>query len=321
MKEYTGKLMKGVGGLYTVRLADGRVVTCRARGSFRHESLTPVIGDDVTVLDGEGALMTGIGERKNLLIRPPIANVGVIFITFAAAEPEPVLLNIDKLTCIAVHCGIRPVLLVTKADLAEEKAESLAAVYRQAGFKVFVLGKGDGSEALREYLRTACRGEISCFAGASGVGKSTLLTSLFPSLRLETGEISRKIARGKHTTRHVELYPLSDLFGDGAGGFIADTPGFSLLDFVRFDFFGREELPDTFPEFSPYLGKCRYTRCTHLCEEGCEICRAVREGRIPPSRHESYISLYNDLKNKHDWEKKSSPADGESKKKSRKRSV
>ena len=143
---------------------------------------------------------------------------------------------------------------------------------------------------------------ISCFAGASGVGKSTLMTSLFPELDLKTGEISAKIARGKHTTRAVELYSLSDLSG-GGDGYIADTPGFSLLDFVRFDFFDREELPDTFPEFERFIGKCRYTKCTHLCEDGCAVCQAVRGGIIPVSRHDSYISLYGDLKNKHKWDK------------------
>lgn len=135
------------------------------------------------------------------------------------------------------------------------------------------------------------------------MGKSTLMTALFPELDLKTGEISTKIARGKHTTRAVELYSLSELFDDCEGGYIADTPGFSLLDFVRFDFFGKDELPYTFPEFERYLGDCKYTKCTHLCEEGCAICSAVRWNRIPVSRHESYVSLYADLKNKHKWDK------------------
>ena len=222
MEERSGKLIKGVGGLYTVRFADGETVSCKAKGAFRHESLKPVIGDDVTVISDGGNVISAIGERKNLLIRPPISNVGVIFITFAAVEPEPVLLNIDKLTCIAVHCGIRPVITVTKADIAPERAAELAAVYEKAGFVTFVSGKdGSARERIREYLRTSCRGMISCFAGASGVGKSTLMTSLFPELDLKTGEISAKIARGKHTTRAVELYSLSDL---SAGTDISPIP-------------------------------------------------------------------------------------------------
>ncbi len=299
-----GKLIKGVGGLYTVRLEEGGTVTCKARGVFRHDSMKPLIGDDVMVIDAGGYVISEIAERRNHLIRPPISNVDVIFITFAAAEPEPVLLNIDKLTCIAVHCGIRPVITVTKADIAPDKAEQLASVYKKAGFTVFVSGRDSvAGNKIREYLHNECPGMISCFAGASGVGKSTLMTALFPELCLETGEISARISRGKHTTRAVELYSLSDLFGDGTKGYVADTPGFSLLDFVRFDFFDKDELPGTFPEFQDYIGKCRYTRCTHLCEDGCAICEAIRNGAIPQSRHESFVSLYNDLKNKHKWDK------------------
>lgn len=302
--ERKGKLIKGVGGLYTVRLEDGGEVRCQARGAFRHDSMKPLVGDDVVVNDAGGYVITEITERRNSLIRPPVSNVGVIFITLAAAEPEPVLLSIDKLTCIAVHCGIRPVITVTKADIAPRTAEQLASVYRKAGFPVFVSGRGFGAEnEIREYLHNECSGMISCFAGASGVGKSTLMTTLFPELCLETGEISARISRGKHTTRAVELYSLTELFEDGTKGYIADTPGFSLLDFVRFDFFDKDELPATFPEFEDYIGKCRYTRCTHLCEDGCAICEAVRKGVISKSRHESYVSLYNDLKNKHKWDK------------------
>ena len=301
--EREGKLIKGVGGLYEVRLSDGSVIACRAKGAFRHEEVKPIIGDDVTVLDEGGYVLHGIRSRRNALIRPPIANVGVLFITAAAAEPAPALLNIDKLTCIALHEGIRPVILITKADLDRKEAERLAAIYRRAGFPVFVSGSDhEAVPAVREYLHTACRGETVCFAGASGVGKSTLMTALFPELDLKTGEVSARIGRGRHTTRHVELYPFDRLFGDGTEGYVADTPGFSLLDFVRFDFFGKEDLPETFPEFSPYLGACRYTRCTHLCEEGCAICGAVKDGAIAPSRHESYVSLYRDLKNKHAWD-------------------
>ncbi len=303
--EAKGKLIKGVGGLYEVRLDGGEMIACRAKGAFRHEDVKPLVGDDVTVSDEGGFLLRSVLPRKNALIRPPIANVGVLFITFAAAEPAPVLLSIDKLCCIAVHEGIRPVILVTKADVAPAEAERLAAIYRLSGFPVFVTGADrEAVPAIRDYLHAACRGETVGFAGASGVGKSTLMTALFPELALRTGEISAKIGRGKHTTRHVELYPFDRLFGDGTEGYAADTPGFSLLDFVHFDFFGKDDLPETFPEFAPYLGTCRYTRCTHLCEEGCAVCQAVRNGAIAPSRHESYVSLYHDLKNKHAWDNK-----------------
>lgn len=302
--EYRGRLIKGLGGLYEVRLDNKESIVCKAKGAFRHESIKPCIGDEVTVREEGGYVLSDIAQRKNCLIRPPIANVGVIFITFAAAEPEPSLLTVDKLTCIAIHEGIRPVILITKKDIAPARAEELAEIYRRTGFTTFVSGSdGDAVADIRAYLHDECRGLISCFAGASGVGKSTLMTALFPELDLKTGDISARIARGKHTTRHVELYPLDRLFGDGTDGYIADTPGFSLLDFVRFDFFDKEALPMTFPEFEEHIGSCRYTRCTHLCEEGCAICEAVKEGRIQPTRHESFVSLYHDLKGKHRWDK------------------
>ncbi len=302
--EFQGKLIKGLGGLYTVRLDNGEIINCRARGVFRHDSQKPLIGDDVIIKEEGGLVIDSILPRKNSLIRPPISNVGVVFITFAAAEPEPLLLNVDKLTCIAVHCGIRPIIAVTKADIAPNKAENFAKIYRSAGFTAFVSGKNsDNYDEIKEYIHNECCGEITCFAGASGVGKSTLMTSLFPELKLQTGEISTRISRGKHTTRAVELYSLSELFNDGTEGYIADTPGFSLLDFVRFDFFDKDELLYTFPEFDKYIGNCRYTKCTHLCEDGCAICDAVKKEEIIKSRHESFVSLYNDLKNKHKWDK------------------
>lgn len=302
--EFEGKLIKGIGGLYFVRLLNGEVISCKAKGSFRHESIKPCIGDDVTVLEDNGYVLNKIHDRKNSLIRPPISNVGVIFITFAAAEPEPVLLNIDKLISISVHCGIRPVILITKSDIAPKKAKELSDIYESSGFKTFISGSDNSAlDGIRDYIHNECRGMITCFAGASGVGKSTLMTGLFPELELKTGEISAKIARGKHTTRHVELYPLDILFGDGTEGYIADTPGFSLLDFVRFDFFDKDDLLYTFPEFEEYIGKCRYNRCTHLCEDGCAICQAVAEGKIQKSRHESFVNMYHDLKGKNKWDK------------------
>ncbi len=301
---YNGKLIMGLGGLYTVVLDNGEKIICKARGIFKHNSQKLMIGDNVTVCDEGGYIIDTIKPRENFLIRPPISNVGVIFITFAAAEPEPQLLTVDKLISIAVHSNIRPVITVTKSDLAPEKALYFKKIYEKAGFKTFISDKENNSaDKIRRYLHDECAGLISCFAGASGVGKSTLMTSLFPELELKTGEISQKILRGKHTTRAVELYSLSELFNDGTDGYIADTPGFSLLDFVKFDFFDKEELIYTFPEFSNFIGKCRYTKCSHLCEEGCAICNAVKDSIISRSRHQSYVLMYNDLKNKHSWDK------------------
>lgn len=294
-----GKIIKGVGGKYTV-LCDGQTVTARARGVFRHEQISPEVGDNVTVrMEQEGdAYIEDIHERKNLLIRPPMANLDYMFITASAAKPAPILATLDKLSAICVHSDIVPVFVITKCDLDFEMGQKLAKLYRHSGFTVFTLSAedGEGIEALRAFLQENLPNKTAAFAGASGIGKSTLLNALFPELGLATGGISERIARGKHTTRHVELF-------SAFGGMVADTPGFSMLDFMRFDFMTAEDLPYAFPEIEPYLGRCRYTKCTHLCEEGCAIVEAVQNGEIEPSRHESYVELYNILKDKKEWKK------------------
>lgn len=300
-----GKITKGVGGLYTVRLSNESIVSCRARGSFRHEGLTPLPGDDVLLAnEGEqGYVIDEILPRKNALIRPPMANLDLLFITMAAAAPTPILTTIDKMTAIAEHHHIEPVLVITKRELAEDEAERLRALYASCGFTAFaVSAKEDtGIEPLANYIKAELSGKISAFAGASGVGKSTLMNRLFPNLQLSTSEISRKIERGRHTTRQVELFPLEH---GTECGFVADTPGFSMLDFERFDFFDAEDLPLAMRELVPYIGTCRYTKCSHTKEEGCAICEAVEKGIIPKSRHESFCELYGILKNKKKWEKR-----------------
>ncbi|MBQ9134022.1 MAG: ribosome small subunit-dependent GTPase A [Clostridia bacterium] len=294
-----GKIIKGVGGKYTV-LCGGETVTARARGVFRHEQISPEVGDNVTVrIEQEGdAYIEDIHERKNLLIRPPMANLDYMFITASAAKPAPILATLDKLSAICVHSDIAPVFVITKCDLDAAMGERLAKLYGHSGFPVFTLSAedGEGIEELRAFLGENLPGKTAAFAGASGIGKSTLLNALFPELGLATGGISERIARGKHTTRHVELF-------SALGGMVADTPGFSMLDFMRFDFMTAEDLPYAFPEIEPYLGRCRYTKCTHLCEDGCAIVEAVQNGEIEPSRHESYVELYNILKDKKEWKK------------------
>jgi ribosome biogenesis GTPase len=220
----------------------------------------------------------------------------------ASAFPSPILLSVDKLISIAEYHGIEPVIVVGKSELDERSTETICEIYRRAGFEVFALSakSGDGVDAIIQYLKTHMCGKIAAFAGASGVGKSTLLSRLFPEREIETGEISLKIERGKNTTRHVELF---DYPCDGGMGYIADTPGFSLLDFVRFDFFGKDDLPSTMREFRPHLGACRYKKCTHTKEDGCAILEAVKNGEIAPSRHESFLDMYEALKNKHEWQK------------------
>ncbi len=309
-----GIIVKGVGGLYSVRLPSdidrpaGTVVTCRARGAFRHDGLTPLPGDTVTLSrhntektgDTASLVIDAIGERRNALIRPAMANLDILFVTLACAAPAPILTTIDKLTAIAEHNRIEPVIVITKSELSPTAAEELLAIYRACGFSCFALSAvtGEGVEALAAWIAENLSGRIAAFAGASGIGKSTLMNRLFPHLSLGTSEISRKIERGRHTTRQVELFPLSD--SDNCG-YIADTPGFSMLDFERFDFLGKEDLPAAMREFVPYIGNCRYTKCSHTKEDGCAICEAVAAGKIPLSRHASYTELYDILKRKTKW--------------------
>lgn len=299
MDKKQGKIIKGVGGKYTVLCGEERIIA-RARGVFRHEQISPEVGDNVLLrIENEGdAYIEDILARKNLLIRPPMANLDYMFITAAAAKPAPIPATLDKLSAICVHADIIPVFVITKCDLDPENGAALAALYRNSGFTVFTLSAedGEGIEALRAFLTENMAGKTAAFAGASGIGKSTLLNALFPELGLATGGISEKIARGKHTTRHVELF-------EALGGMLADTPGFSMLDFMRFDFMTAEDLPYAFPEFADHLGRCRYKKCTHLCEDGCAIVEALAEGKIEKTRHDSYVELYNILKDKKEWKK------------------
>lgn len=302
----TGLILRGVGGLYMVLLdgAEGETISCRARGLFRHRDITPLPGDRVRLAiereESDEVMISDILDRRSALIRPPLANLDYLFVTLAAAKPAPVFETVDKLTAIADYNGIEPVIVIGKAELAPDEAARFAGIYRAAGFDVFPLSchTGEGIDALRDYLGANLPGKIAAFAGASGVGKSTLMSTLFPTLDLVTGGLSRKIERGRHTTRHVELYPLSV---GGGTAYLADTPGFSMLDFTRFDFFTLDDLPAAMREFAPYLGKCRYTDCTHLCEEGCAIVEAVARGEIPQSRHDSFRALYAVLKEKKAW--------------------
>lgn len=298
--ETKGRILKGVGGLYTVLLTDGETVNCRARGALRHEGEKPLTGDYVTLThDGEYSIYEII-DRRNSLIRPPLANLDVLFTVVAAAKPAPVITTLDKLISIGEHNAIEPVVIITKADIDPENSANLAETYKRCGFDAFVTENGTAPADLTKYLEEKCDGCTCAFAGNSGVGKSTLINSLFPDLQLETGGISRKIERGKHTTRVVELYGVK--CGE-AELFIADTPGFSMLDFTRFDFFTKDELKFTFREFAPYLDKCRYADCTHTREGAaeCSVAQAVKDGIIPQSRHESFLSMWDDLKDKPDW--------------------
>ena len=293
-----GRIIKGLGGLYDILTEQGDVIQCRARGVFRHKDMTPTVGDFVSVRsESEGEFIESIDERKNCLIRPPLSNIDVMFITFAATKPEPSLLNIDKMCAICEHNSIIPVIVVTKNDIDREKADAYRDIYKKAGYAAFSLSSvsGEGTVEFVEYATKLLQGKCAAFAGASGVGKSTCINLLFPDLLLKTSDISRKIERGRHTTRHVELFSVK--VGDGTA-LLADTPGFGLIDFVHFDFFELENLAACFSEFYDYIGECKYTKCTHKKEEGCKIVEAVERGEISRSRHESYCAIYDEFKSK-----------------------
>ncbi len=298
-----GRIIEGLGGLYTVRCDDAgeiNLIQCRAKGVFRHEGISPLVGDivEIDVSAGEdNAVISEIFERENSLIRPPMANLDCVFVSLAAAKPMPMLDTVDKLVAILEHNDIEPVIVIGKCELDRERSREIVETYEKAGYRAFALSceTGEGVPEIREFISS--RRGVMAMAGASGVGKSTLLNKLFPTLKLSTGGVSRKTERGRHTTRAVTLNEVGD------GAFFADTPGFSMIDFERFNFFDLEDLPLAFKEINERIGECKYTKCTHLREEGCAIVEAVKRGEISKSRHESYVSLYEILKNKHKWDK------------------
>ena len=304
--------MKGLGGLFVTRAEDenGKIeyITCRAKGSLKRDDEKVLIGDRVVISEDpetpDGIVISRVLERRNSLIRPPMANLDMLFILMAARKPQPQPETVDKLIAIAEHNGIEPVVVITKRDLDGEYAEELREIYELAGIPVFVTSSTacEGLSEIREYIEKNLRdGRTAAFAGASGVGKSTLMNSLFEGLTLATSDVSRKIERGRHTTRHVEIFDI----GEGReAGHLADTPGFSLIDFARFDFFDLDSLADNFRELRRYRGKCRYADCAHVGEgaEECAVARAAERGEISPSRLASYRAIYKVLKEKREYD-------------------
>lgn len=311
IRKLYGKVVKGLGGLYETRvIEDGAVrrIASRAKGVLKRGEEKILIGDNVKIeIDDstpDGIVISEVAERRNSFIRPPIANLDYLFLVFAAKKPMPVLETVDKLVAIAEHNGVMPVIVVTKADLDKARAEELKAIYDAVGIPAFLTSSSlrEGLSDLSEYIAEHIRyGATAAFAGASGVGKSTLMNALFPELALATADVSRKIERGRHTTRHVEIF---DIGGGDDAGFLADTPGFSLIDFERFDFFELEDLQPAFRELLPYIGKCRYDDCAHVGEsaEECAVARAAERGEIQATRLESYRSIYKVLKSKNPYQ-------------------
>ena len=282
-----GRIMKGIGGFYYVETASG-LFECKAKGRFRKEKLTPLAGDlvTITVREDKENTIDEILPRRNALKRPPVANIDRLFLVISAVKPLPRTLVIDKLTCIAEKNGIEPVLIFSKTDLAP--IDDLLDIYRTTGYTMLFNTQLDE-------IRKQIAGRVCAFTGNSGVGKTTLINRLDPSLALETNEISEKLGRGKHTTRQAELFHIAD-------GFVIDTAGFSSLDLLQNEVILKEDLADCFPEFRPYLGACKFSTCAHIGEKGCKICEMVENGALSESRHKSYCTLYEDAKTIRYWE-------------------
>ena len=269
------------------------IFECKAKGKFRKEKITPLAGDKVTICINEGMENTidKIEERKNVLKRPPVANIDARMIVVSTCEPFPNTLVIDKMTVLAEKNGIEPVIVITKTDL--KNGEEIREIYSKTPYRIFETDT-ENEEYLEE-IKAFLSGKLTAFTGNSGVGKSTLINKLCPSLLLETAKISDKLGRGRHTTRQAEIFHIGD-------GLVIDTAGFSSLDFLGPDVIRKDELEMYFPEFGPYLTDCRFTGCAHISDKGCEVCEQVQLGNISKSRHDSYTSLYNEAKNIKEWE-------------------
>ncbi len=292
-----GKITKLLAGVYTVETANGSYL-CRAKGSFRKAGVSPVPGDNVEILalpDRTGRI-DKILTRRNYMIRPNVANVDVLCYVSAFVQPTPFPFTIDKMLIIAKKQGITPILVFNKIDLPDtENVAELAELYKSLGYGVYCVSAstGEGIEA----LRAALMNKTVIFAGNTGVGKSSILNVLYPYLELPTGEVSEKLGRGRHTTRHIELYPAN-------GGLIGDTPGFGALELEGYEI-ERCGLAEYFPEFEPFASECDFLDCMHYNERNCAVRNAVEDGHINAGRYESYRQVYQYLKEEETpWNKK-----------------
>lgn len=288
-----GTIIKGIGGFYYVKSDDG-IYSCRARGKFRKDSQTPIVGDlaEIEVTDNveKQGYVVNILPRKNELFRPLVSNIDLLLITFAVASPAPSLQLIDKLTVTAAQKNIPTAICINKCDLNRDLADEYKEIYTLAGYPVLTVS------ALRcenvDKLKALLKNKTTALAGNSGVGKSSLLNAMGEDFSLATGDISDKIKRGKHTTRHTELFPLS------FGGFVFDTPGFGSYEIKDLT---HEDLAELFPEINKFTPNCKFSHCSHIKEPDCSVKKALEEGKIAPSRYQSYIEFYEELKKIKKW--------------------
>jgi len=284
-----GTIIKAVSGIYTVKTEQNERLNCHARGLFRHKDIVPLVGDKVEV-DETGEYILSVKERNNQMVRPPVANIDQLCLVVSVCDPVPNFLVMDRLIALAEHKGIEPFIVVTKTD--RESGDFISDIYQKAGFTVYLVAKALGVEEVKKKLT----GKITVLAGNSGVGKSTLLNHIDPELALAVGQTSKKLGRGRHTTRHVELFELE------GGGLVADTPGFSSIEMEQSGIIFKDELQYCFREFADYIENCRFTGCSHRKEKGCAVLEAVKQEKIPIQRHESYVSLYNEALEIKEWE-------------------
>ena len=290
-----GRIQKALSGFYYVDTGT-EILTCRARGKFRKEGVSPLVGDWVEVreLGGGEGFVEAIRPRRNAFARPAVANIDQLVIIASGAIPRTDPFLIDRVAAIAAPKDCDVIVLLNKCDM--DPAEDLYGIYTAAGFPTLRVSAETG-EGLEE-LKPLITGKLSAFTGNSGVGKSSILNALDPAFHLQVGEVSDALGRGRHTTRHVELYHLS------CGGDIVDSPGFSSFETDELNLELKHRLPETFREFAPYLGACRFVGCSHTKEKGCAVLEALRAGKLQPSRHASYVRLFEELKPLQDWQEK-----------------
>ena len=287
-----GVITKAISGFYYVS-SNGQSYECRARGKFRLDGLSPLVGDNVEIeTDGVKGVLVSVYPRRNHFIRPAVANVDVLIIMASGVIPVTDPFLIDRVAAIAEHAGCDVLICINKTDL--DPGNRLYDIYSKTGYRVIRTSAetGEGKDELLDYIR----GKTCAFTGNSGVGKSSILNSIAPSFSLKVGDVSEKLGRGRHTTRHVELFDL------GGGTYIADTPGFASFDFEKTEPIFKEELQKLFREFRPFLGRCRFADCAHIKEPGCAVLEAVDAGVIDPSRHQSYVRLYERASKLKKWE-------------------
>ena len=289
-----GRIQKALSGFYYVDIGGGEVLTCRARGKFRKEGISPLVGDLVEVreLGGNEGFVERILPRRNAFARPAVANIDQLVVIASGAIPKTDPFLIDRVAAIAALKGCEVIILLNKCDL--DTADSLYEIYHASGFQTLRVSAETG-EGLAE-LKPLLTGKLSAFTGNSGVGKSSILNALDPDFHIQVGEVSEALGRGRHTTRHVELFRLA------FGAEIVDSPGFSSFETEELNLELKHRLPETFREFAPYLDDCRFVGCSHTKEKGCAVLEAVRKGEIQKSRHASYLRLHEELKPLKDWQ-------------------